>query len=454
MHILDLPVEVLQKILYECILLRAPSRALRLKLVCPAFYEAFLTPLFQSRLLDENLGWGSERLFGWALRRYPGRFGANQLVHSYLVYRVGNATDSRFGRLFEIQQTLDSLCAETKADRDQTLSTLCWLALQTAPDWSSGWSGVGCKNKNQPPNPDLNLLSSAAYLNYTDLAKRLLQKGCCPAADDYLFGSPIFNAAWAGNKEMLCLFQESLPEFEIMITDPYNEFGWRGKAAPGAVLGAAQRGSMDILLLALHPPSSTARDFWENIQPASQKFDLISRAIARTNNIEVSNHLSRLVGGYKPYPSQVVATYAEYGNLDMVKKLLTAGLDAKADENGNPLAEAADACHDDVVDLLLEHGADPNYGKTPKAAIAGGSMKILEKLLNHGLRIERMGKRVIWQAVRLEHTAMVKLLLERNIAVSPDGYRWLLENSKAEGLDSMAHILEKWGLRRSFPLNE
>jgi ankyrin repeat protein len=116
-----------------------------------------------------------------------------------------------------------------------------------------------------------------------------------------------------------------------------------------------------------------------------------------------------------------------------------------------------------VVDLLLERGADPNFGYekpvgmevelTPLTiAAASGSLTIVRKLLDHGAHIDVPAEDymtrlpALYWAIAIEHTAMVQLLLERGASLEGKKIEAALELAEELDLDSMAEILRGLGV--------
>jgi len=77
-------------------------------------------------------------------------------------------------------------------------------------------------------------------------------------------------------------------------------------------------------------------------------------------------------------------------------------------------------------------------------------MTIVRKLIDHGVklidhgvdeRVRRQGRQALGEAVQLEHTAMVKLLL--GLGVASGERESFIEDAKSLGLDSMVELLQE-----------
>jgi len=399
----------------------------------------------------------------WYIRKHHG---AEKLWQSYLAYRVQNETDPAVGRFVEIHQLAKDFCHETEAKFEATVNALCWLALERGtcyPGYQWGWKR-GYRS-DEGANPGLNLLSAAAYFGCIPLARRLLSDGHCPTADNDLFPSPIQLAAWVGNGDMLGLFQEHLPEFEeIPPRYDHDDKAWRGKIGPGSIKGSALRGDMSMIHLAVYPPSRSTPD---NTDFSGQRFGHVDPNSKPGSDLQAALYCAKTWEAFQYIDAffkesiirsgldttLLLARYAELGNVEIVQQLLDAGADIHGGTttNCNPLVIAARYCQEDVVNLLLECGADPNNsdmqqrGSPLTAAAAGGSMAIVRKLLDHGAKVVEEDYWPLYHAVRLEHTAMVELLLDLNIGSAKS---WSLVLSKAldDGLESMAQLLQQRGI--------
>ena len=395
----------------------------------------------------------------WYIRKH---YGAEKLWHSYLAYRVQNETEPEVGRYVEIRKIADEFSHESKADYKATIDGLCWLALERGahfPGHKGGWWAYSNRN-GKLPNADLNILSAAAYFDCIPLARRFLSKICCPTSDNYLFPSPIQIAAWAGNKDMLALFQEHLPEFEEIPPRYKNDYTpWLGKTGPGSIKGAALSGDINMLRLAIYPLSrlkADSADFCgQNFGQVSPRSMLGSDLRAALYYVKTAEAFQYIESFFKDSSlltdsSRLLAHYTELGNEEMVRYLLGAGADIHGENkyNLNPLLIAARYCHEDIVNLLLEYGADPNNGKSQQrgsplyAATAGGSVPIVKKLIDHGAKVDESDWVILRQVARLESRAMLDLLLDRNIG-SKDSWLRVSRRVTGKGHRALAKYIQQ-----------
>lgn len=465
---MELPLEVLHIILFNAALGRGIKRALRLRLVCKTFAGAMYPALFETHIMD----YFCSNPIGSDLWQIQNQHGADKLWREYLVYRVMNERDATVGRFIEIRQIAQAICQETQnvLDLHAAVEALCWLALTHRTKVgreSNKWWWPMLKESEQRANLGLNtLLSAAAYFDLLPLAKRLVAEGHSSTSHNYLFAAPIQVAAQAGNVAMLQLFQEQLPESNF---------------EPLSVTGAAIRGDVDIVKLALRLPARTGQSEGDGDNINDQQFGSIKYTskigkailIARsyTSNPEVYDYLSSSLA---PWPNTMwnahddLRNYAELGNMSMVRHLLHLGVPVQSSGPfESPLVMACRGCHNDIVDLLLENGAEPNYATQILNPIfplhesaTAGNLSLARKLLDRGAVPNRPAGRhisvlpVLWWAFAREHTDMIKLLLERGASLDGGlddmlGKGWVGE-SLAEmtynlGYHSMVEILLQHG---------
>jgi len=91
--------------------------------------------------------------------------------------------------------------------------------------------------------------------------------------------------------------------------------------------------------------------------------------------------------------------YVDRGDIEGVRKMIQHGFFPVATENGenSALILAADSGNQEIVDLLLDNGANVNYcsdtGETPLAAACfNGSIELVKLLLEKGANIEHVDR--------------------------------------------------------------
>ncbi|KAH8903811.1 ankyrin, partial [Coniochaeta sp. PMI_546] len=429
-EMLSLPAEILQSILLYTVLARGVKRGLRLRLVCKKFADLTKYAIYQSHLLDHF--YAPDVGYLWQIKDHHG---AEIFWHAYLVQRVLTERDCTVGRYVDIREVAQRICEEigSTADLQATVQSLCWLAL----DGQTSFPGKPRERMSSPGgpfddspiyNPKLSLLSAAAHFNLVHLVQGLLLEGFCATSRGNIFPSALQIAAMDGNANMLELLQQGLPEFEEL--PGFDK--WRGKTGPCSVIGAAIRGDMDILKLALYPPSratTDTKDYAGHHFGELESFSPVGRALRQaqrsTSNPEVFDYIDKF---FKETLSlrelyNALIWYSRAGSICMVRHLLAKGVPVHNPSGYSipvdpPLVEACKGGHDEIVDLLLQHGADPNYGAEkmrphtalPMAA-SSGSMAIVCKLLDHGAFINELNDHsenlpAIWYALAIEHTQM------------------------------------------------
>lgn len=448
-------------------------------LIPESFYAAFRPALFATRVLDD---FGSNFIFrNWQTRRY---YGADVLWHDYLLFRCRNETDESVGRFVEMRNVVVALRSHCEMqgvrpdlDHDTILDGLCWLALEGGGKHQGGrqaWDSSKWR-AGEGPNPGLNLLSAATYFSCFSLVKDLLGQGYEPKDDNELFPSPMYIAAWTGQAAMLELMQEYMPDYEELRAGKPGMYS-RSKVEAQPLYGAAIRGDMDMVRLALYPPSRTippdnpddqgkegyvpgselVLGFKPGHIPMGTKLRAYTAAAMRnTSSPAVYRYLRDFLGQLSHSPLSLCNPLAEkalVGDMVMVRYLLDDGADVvgKDANKAPPLLHAVRSCHEDIVDLLLERGADPNewgschHGTVLTAAAKAGSLRILQKLVDAGAKMgSRRESSTLRYAVELEHTAMVELLLRMGVGGEKERRR-IMGMAKDDGLESMVEVMESW----------
>jgi hypothetical protein len=377
----------------------------------------------------------------------------------------------------EIRHVAQSICKQTDHDLPFTIDSLCWLGLERAGSGRGFRSGRVDKERSYK----INLLSAATYFNLVPLVRKLLAEGFHPTDHENLFPPAMEVAAQAGKTHLLELFQEQLPEFEYK--DPEVDrngwkwnWGWHGKVAPDSIVGATIRGDLNMLKLALYPPSRTRSDSTDvldqprgEIREGSDLGRILRETVRdKTRSIEIYDYVDSLFKNRTENEDLVrtLIVHAEFGNLSMVRCFLDRGISVNAatERGGVPKTALIAACehsHEDIVDLLLERGADPNAGANERqwltalpTAACSGSLTIVRKLLSYGARVNEAvdfwsGERrpAVWWAVAVEHTTMFQLLLENGASLDGEIGSTALEMAFEFDMMSMVEILQNHGVR-------
>ncbi|CAH0045326.1 unnamed protein product [Clonostachys solani] len=310
-----------------------------------------------------------------------------------------------------------------------------------------------------------NLLSAAAYLNHLPLARELLAEHVDPTLNDFLFPAPIEAAARGGNVEMLQLFQETLSEpdpepepepeqenpleqedvneqslMEIEILNPMRQgdineetllemlnpqalpnfleveavpeptlhstmgnVPLTGKADPRAVVGAAAAGDLQVLEVALYPPSrsdTNSSDYfgqpYGRVDPYSPPGHALKSIMVHSKTWEVYFRLASFFHDfYVSQPAEAafhLQMFVEFGNYEIVKNLLERGVSCRGGHRryASSIHAAARQGREDMVDLLIKHGADVNqsglalFGSPLHQAVESRSIKMVKKFLDMG----------------------------------------------------------------------
>lgn len=426
MDVLEFPSEILHVILVHAVLSRGVKRGLRLRLVCKVFACMVHPALFETLLMDDKRAWP----YGGVQWQRCHQHGSFELWTRYLVFRSLHEQNPAVKRFVEIRYLAKAIYREAAVlDVTAIVEALCWLASShgantACNDEEDKWGPLTAEKQRPEPDLGLNMLTAAAYLNILPLAERLLAEGHQrPTSHNYLFAPPIQVAAQAGNIEMLRLLQGCLPgsEFEL----------W-------SVKGAAMKGDIAILKAALRiGQGDNSEGFvimngkpYGSIDHTTEIGKGILLARENTSNPEVYEYLTSALA---PWPEAMevshrdLAINAGLGNLAMVRHLLDLGVPVQqpvAYDSAAPLVMAARYTHNDVAELLLEHGADPNYVTDAwypmlplHEAATSSNLSLTRTLLRSGALTSRPAAcfrrwPALYWAFAREHENMVGLLLE------------------------------------------
>lgn len=383
-------------------------------------------------------------------------------------------------RFVELRRIAETICkdGEVNMEFEDVIQSLCWLALERVAKSPAPRNTTGAEK-------NASLLSAAAYLGCFSIAKRLLLEGTSPTRVDNLFPCAVQAAALAGNVEMLQFLQEALQEAGANNDDDHG-YRWHpslgyvslgGKGESEAMVGAAMRGDIKMLHLALHPATSYAASTKPDDRPSTPSGPSSSQQPARrvsggggsgsgsgsanpahavlaamqhARTLDVYTHLASFFPDFlKQYPEQAgrhLELYAEYGNTPIVRHLLEAGVPvggSRAPFHPTPLHHAARRSYADIVHLLLDRGADVRkycrqLGDPLFAAVDGGDLAVVRALLDRGAVCNYS---TLQQAVFSERTDLVDLMM-RNCTLLEWHMPKILDSARKAGLHSMVEYVE------------
>lgn len=151
---------------------------------------------------------------------------------------------------------------------------------------------------------------------------------------------------------------------------------------------------------------------------------------------------------------------AREGNRDAVLNALEASSDGP-EALGRPLFFAAQRGHAEVVQLLLERGADPNtrftYGSPLHAAARANDAKVVGLILEHGgdpnLRAGDFDQSPLHEAADRGATEVVELLIEggANVNLRNNKGRPAIHEAAASGHQDMVELLRRFGAAPNLP---
>jgi len=144
------------------------------------------------------------------------------------------------------------------------------------------------------------------------------------------------------------------------------------------------------------------------------------------------------------------------GHVEIVQQLLEMGADVNLQGgNGTALQAASAEGHEEVVKRLLDAGANVNaesgyFGSALQAASALGHNKIIRLLLEAGADVNSRGGRygsALQAACARGHDTVVKLLLDAGADINAEGgeYGNALRAAKAKGYEKIVHLLLEAG---------
>lgn len=322
------------------------------------------------------------------------------------------------------------------------------------------------KNKADPNIPayhDRTALQEASSYGRTEVVELLLDSGADPSIVARESGTAIQEAAYKGHKDVV----EVLIEKGADINSKGQEFG-------SALEAASYSGFKDLVKMLLEKGADVnigGGQYGTALKAASSKGhrDIAELLIENGADINILAGYIHLFPGclYGPdylkkgagFEGTPLQAAAYEGNKEVVELLLEKGADVnvKRGEFGPALAAAAFKGHKEIAELLLQNGANPNiiagfYETALHAAVFGGSEEIVELLIEKGADINIVAKdfgTALQTASSDGHQKMVDLLLQKGADPNIKGEVYSIESKpSSSGVQS---YMEEWFPLRSRP---
>jgi hypothetical protein len=526
MHLLDLPLELLQLTVHYSVAARSLHRALRLQLVSRLFHKLVWEEIVHSRLLDELF---PESTSAWAEHYIYDQSSYTQcnVLRRYLTDRIVMRPDSCAAPGCPERQLRDFVTAfsglvkdECDDDAQRKIITAVYSVWdeQNTTGYTQRCAALIRSRSNHEthgnfilmgpgelhwrrPSPERvkgtpvddnfkfswddkqeenrTLLDMAIYLGRIDLVRQILG-----TYDHEIYDYQLEMASKHSGLAMLRLLLRhgDKPTDRQSLIARYNPFLWSTILYLAAVVGFADlfsfaadlAGPLDFERLRTCGLGNVP-EFLSGLA-ATRSPVILARGCAiyglgtDASNLPCGRKLS-----HKGLHRRVHTT-AEDGGLDMMRYLLKcAGSDAAdvlntptsgrkplskidgydkygvpMEDYWRPLVRAVERNDVEMVRLMLEHGADPNFFAVETAlgmAAKKGFFRIAEMLIGHGADVNVSMPPPVVLAMHAEDEKMFRLLRDHGASLEePEQGPWAMAYVESNGLDSMKDLLVNEGV--------
>ncbi|KAI1265367.1 ankyrin [Xylariaceae sp. FL1019] len=475
MHLLDLPLELLDQIFSEAVEDRTFKRVMRLRLVNKHFRCLTDEAIFSSHMLDE-IAFGQD-------------FRANKAEHHHDPWSLYLQT--YLGRRIYQERN-----AKTVRGQYRRVAEYLWIAGSkvfpglTFDDCVYDLSGVACfinssletsslvnskSQKDAFSQPELAtlFLNAVIYMGLEPFAKALLsddpndywQYPTVAASAKPSMRRLIEIAAFKGH---LTLLQHLVYVDKKMLNDTSSPMS---ASVASSILRYASIGRhVDVMEYALDNSDLL------NAHLTTAISQNIETALGFTHSPKVYSRLASILEhGMNPFDETMhrallarIDEAARQTNTDMVRYHLRQGVDLNATEvemkneleiqqkqvetPPRPLIGAIEGGSFDSLEELLWHGADPNLypsTQTPLMAAAHkGDLQMVRTLVEYGANVTVGTPPPLVVAVQQENEDVFHFLESKGALLDPQTGAWAMAYATAYGLDSMVNLLCKHGVKR------
>ncbi|KAI0836714.1 ankyrin repeat-containing domain protein [Hypoxylon sp. FL0890] len=474
MQIFGFPTELVEHIFEAIAYSRDLKRFMRLRLVSRQFKYFVDDAIFHLRLLDipsVDVGFktSSCRLDHW--RAY---------VVEYLAYQAWFEKEptSLRGRIRRAAVTISELIGDTEQNAIKArVKSLCRLALGNrswpCPDHplfhAPTWPYPPGSSKEELED---DLCVAAVYLGYRPYIENLISQGhefSYLGVSSDVFGEIYGAATFKGDVSMLQLLMSTNPE--------YKQSQHLGSSLQRHILqGAAIFGHKDLFDFALdsrpiildageredsrrHPEYEYLRDaitstrYPENYERGASMFIPTSKISKPSRRGGQLARLTRKADAGHAAMVQYLLRNVSWLNRDTRPNRLTSDYNRY-----KPLVAAVRGGNPEVIRLLLDHGADPNWGPAVDTALMAAArysrLSMARMLLEAGAKVNEGYPPPIVLSVFKEDMDMFHLLRQYGARLdTPETGNWAMTMAEFYGLESMVGVLVWEGVERGAVLH-
>ncbi|KAH3976617.1 hypothetical protein HBH52_122240 [Parastagonospora nodorum] len=445
MRILDLPLELIQEILRRACEVRGLRRGIRLRLVNKLFAEEVINVIHIFRLLDTYFKLCSKD----PIPRIP------YFAGSYLARRVLSEPSNGLPDLLRIRavaQKLHEADAEARSVPDY-VHQLCLLVIRDQRPSTRLAQMLKASQVKDKSDSETHLYVAAYLTQTTTIVERWMASARHPAQNSWMFGSINNHAARHSDERFLAAlttgcdkFPESAQERRVEMLCVVAEagrldavqfiFNFATASLPW-VFSRKRRPhhayANEWMLALVHTPS---RQVFEFLMEKRRWTDMAEHYLRLGASVEGVGDRSLCGEDRRP-----LLLACRRGHKDTIKMLL----EHQAD-NAVPALELAVGWGDlATVRLLLQHKAE--FGDALALAVAKGHRDVVQELLDHGADIKIGSRPLLAYAIEHENVALFPLLVERGCDPRVDeAATECVRIAKGYGLESMLQLLREHGV--------
>ncbi|KAF2867304.1 ankyrin repeat-containing domain protein [Massariosphaeria phaeospora] len=427
--LLDLPVELFHAVLVECIRVRIPKRALRLRLVNRLFASEVIRVIHEYHILEDNI-----------LRvRQLGSVGAEYLSRRLLRTKLPIAPqwanirciatrlaqeDDEAVREERYAAYVQLLCGELARRCDFSMSSICMRA-ELADRYDERNCGKYFREHD--------LLTAAAYTNKIAVIEEVINDPDYPGIRvgyEGSFGNPFDMAASRGHHAVLDLLYRTQGEF----------------AGDNNLLAAVvfRRLSLDIEIAKRFLPTRWTKKYLEGNEGLNMLN--LERAL-RTPSVEIFQMVMQVKEStaYPTFTEQglnnLLGFAARHGWLEMVQYLLSIGAPVDVLSLRGVFLKG----HMDIAQLLLDHGAEFTAKEMGYAA-EKGRWEMVRWLAAQGVDLNVADPSPLISALLFERADVARELVALGATADAEFGRMAKIKAENDGLDSMVVLAEELSL--------